>query len=160
MLRWFWWRINAWSEIVAMVASLGYFIVLNHPWVETNLLGGHTLQSEEQMAAIAGATISTWLLATFLTRQESDETLCNFFAKIRPGGPGWKPVAAKMPTVEQDKNLLTSIEGALFASGIVYFVLPAIGFLIFGKTYWAILCLVAAAVCAFVVAKITNTLFE
>ena len=93
------------------------------------------------MAVIAGLTIATWLLATFVTRPESDETLCNFFAKIRPGGPGWKPVAAKMPSVKQDKNLLTSIVGALFASGIVYLVLPAIGFLIFGKTDWAILCL-------------------
>ena len=85
MLRWFWWRINAWSEIVAMVASLGYFLALNHPWIKTNLLGGHALRPEEQMAVIAGLTIATWLLATFVTRPESDETLCNFFAKIRPG---------------------------------------------------------------------------
>ena len=160
MLRWFWWRINAWSEIVAMVASLGYFLALNHPWIKTNLLDGHALRPEEQMAVIAGLTIATWLLATFVTRPESDETLCNFFAKIRPGGPGWKPVAAKMPSVKQDKNLLTSIVGALFASGIVYLVLPAIGFLIFGKTDWAILCLVSAAACAFVVARITNVLFK
>ena len=160
MLRWFWWRINAWSEIVAMVASLGYFLALNQPWIKTNLLGGHALRSEEQMAVIAGLTIATWLLATFVTRPESDETLCNFFAKIRPGGPGWKPVAAKMPAVVQDQNLVTSIVGALFASGIVYLVLPAIGFLIFGKTDWAILCLAGAVVCAIVVAKITNTLFK
>ena len=160
MLRWFWWRINAWSEIVAMVASLGYFLALNHPWIKTNLLGGHALRPEEQMAVIAGLTIATWLLATFVTRPESDETLCNFFAKIRPGGPGWKPVAAKMPAVVQDQNLVTSIVGALFASGIVYLVLPAIGFLIFGKTDWAILCLAGAVVCAIVVAKITNTLFK
>ena len=160
MLRWFWWRINAWSEMVAMVASLGYFLTLNHPWIKTNLLGGHALRPEEQMAVIAGLTIATWLLATFVTRPESDETLCNFFAKIRPGGPGWKPVAAKMPAVVQDQNLVTSIVGALFASGIVYLVLPAIGFLIFGKTDWAILCLAGAVVCAIVVAKITNTLFK
>ena len=65
-----------------------------------------------------------------------------------------------MPTVEQDKNLLTSIVGAFFASGIVYLVLPGIGFLIFGKTDWAIMCLVGAAACAIVVASITNKLFK
>ena len=160
MLRWFWWRINAWSEIVAMVASLGYFLALNHPWIQEIAFGGHSFRPEEQMAIIAGLTIATWLLATFITRPEPDETLCNFFSKIRPGGPGWKPIAAKLPAVEQDKNLTISIVGAIFASGIVYLVLPAIGYFIFGKTTLALACLAGAAVCAVVVGIITGKLFK
>ena len=160
MLRWFWWRINAWSEIVAMVASLGYFLALNHTWVQTKFFGGYAFRSEEQLAVIAGLTIPTWLLATFLTKPESDETLCNFFSKIRPGGPGWKPIAAKLPNVEQDKNLMISIVAAIFASGIVYLTLPAIGYLIFGKTDLAITCLVGVAICTSVVAIIINKIFK
>ena len=160
MLRWFWWRINAWSEIVAMVASLGYFLALQNSWIQTNVFGGYTFRPEEQMAVIAGLTIVTWLLATFLTKPESDETLCNFFSKIRPGGPGWKPIAAKLPNVEQDKNLTISIVGAIFASGIVYLTLPAIGYFIFGKTFLAIACLVGAVLCAIVVAIITGKIFK
>ena len=160
MLRWFWWRINAWSEIVAMVASLGYFLALQNTWVQTNVFGGYKFRPEEQMAVVAGLTIVTWLLATFLTKPESDETLCNFFSKIRPGGPGWKPIAAKLPNVEQDKNLAISIVGAIFASGIVYLTLPAIGYFIFGKTFLAIACLVGAVLCAIVVAIITGKIFK
>lgn len=158
MLRWFWWRINAWSEIVAMIASLGYFLALNNATVKTNLLGGADFRPEEQMAIIAGLTIVTWLIATFITQPESKETLQSFYSKIRPGGPGWKPIAAEMPEVVQDKNLGLSILGALFASAIVYLVLPSVGYLIFGKTTLAIGCLVAASVCAVVVAVIVKKL--
>ena len=160
MLRWFWWRINAWSEIVSMVASLIYFIALNSEWVQLTFFGGYQFRTEEQMAVNAGLTIATWLLATFLTKPESDETLCSFFSKIRPGGPGWKPIAAKLPDVQQDKNLAISIVGAIFASGIVYLTLPAIGYFIFGKTTLALACLGGAVICAGVVAVITGKIFR
>lgn len=160
MLRWFWWRINAWSEIVAMIASLAYFVALNHPWVQAHVFGGCSFRAEEQMAVIAGLTIVTWLLATSVTRPESDETLCNFFSKIRPGGPGWKPIAAKLPNVEQDKNLAISIVGAIFASGIVYLTLPAIGYFIFGNTISAMACMFGAITCAIVVGIITKKIFK
>lgn len=160
MLRWFWWRINAWSEIVAMVASLGYFLLLNNPSFRESVLGGASLRSEEQMAVIAGLTIVTWLAATYITSPESKETLQSFFSKIRPGGPGWKPIAQEMPEVQQDQNLGISILGALFASGIVYLTLPAIGYLIFGKTVLAVSCLIGAAVCAVVVGVITKRIFD
>ena len=158
MLRWFWWRINAWSEIVAMVASLVYFLLLNNGNTRSLVLGDYPLKAEEQMALVAFATIATWLLATYLTPPEKEETLRSFFIKIRPGGPGWKPIAALEPQVEQDKQLGVSILGALFASGIVYCTLPAIGLLIFGNTAGAIGCFVAAAICAIAVAMILRRL--
>jgi Na+/proline symporter len=160
MLRWFWWRINAWSEIVAMVASLTYFILLNNASVQSYVFRGHAFKTEEQMAIAAGLTIVTWLVVTLITPAESPSTLRSFFKKIRPGGPGWKPIAALEPDVVQDKNLGISIVGALFASGIVYLTLPAIGYFIFGKTHLGIACIAGAGGCAVVVALITRKIFD
>ncbi len=159
MLRWFWWRINAYSEIVSMIASLGYFIVLNTKSISTRFLGDRELLSEEKMAIVAVLTIVTWLAATFLTPAEPRETLRAFFRKVRPGGPGWKPVAAEEPDVEQDQDLGISIVGALFASGIVYLTLPAIGYLIFGNTVAAVGCFAGAVVCVGCVAVILKKLY-
>ncbi len=78
MLRWFWWRINAWSEISAMAASLAYFLVVSR-FVESN---------ERRLAVVALLTLVTWLLVTFLTRPERTEVLEAFYARIRPGGRG------------------------------------------------------------------------
>ena len=148
MLRWFWWRINAWSEIVAMLASLLYF----------TLLGNSGYREEEKMAIVAFATIVTWLIATYVTPAENEQTLRAFYRKIQPDGPGWKPIAALEPEVKQDGQLGTSILGALLASGIVYCTLPAIGHLIFGRIGSAIACGVGGVLCAVGVAIILRKL--
>ena len=158
MLRWFWWRINAWSEIVAMLASLVYFLVFSNADIQAACFD-RSLLAEEQMVVVAFATILTWLAATFVTPAESAETLQAFFCKVRPGGPGWKPVADKVPKIEQDKDLGLSIAGAIFASGIVYFTLPAIGYLIFGNVVWAVACTIGALVCAGIVVTILKKLY-
>ncbi len=160
MLRWFWWRINAWSEIVAMIASLVYFLLINNSTVQSVIFGSYKFKSEEQMAIVAGLTIATWVVATWLTPAESRETLRSFYRKVRPGGPGWKPIAALEPDVQVDKDLCLSIVGAFFAAGIVYFTLPAIGYFIFGRPELAIVCFVGAGVCAFCVAVVTRRLFS
>ena len=159
MLRWFWWRINAWSEIAAMLASLFFFTLLNWSTTQNLLLGDVTLKSEEVMAIVAGLTIATWLLATFVTPPESSEVLSYFYCKIRPGGPGWKPVAQQNPNVDVDKNLGISILGALFAAGIVYSMIPAMGYLIFGQMTAAITCFGIAGACAIAVAFILKRVF-
>ena len=104
-------------------------------------------------------TIVAWLIATLLTQPESDVVLSNFFRQIRPGGPGWKPIAKMEPDVKVDKDLGISIVGALFAAGIVYLMLPAVGYLIFGHTIAAVTCLVLAGVCAVVVGLIVKKIF-
>ncbi|NIP82819.1 MAG: sodium:proline symporter, partial [Gemmatimonadetes bacterium] len=141
MLRWYWWRINAWSEIVAMVASLVFFIGVS-PFIE---------QNEHRLAVVAGLTIMAWLAATFLTRPERRDVLERFYRKVRPGGPGWRPVARDCPDVSADRNLGWSVLAALFATGVVYLTLPGVGLLIFGEVGRAALALAGAAACAIVV---------
>ena len=153
MLRWFWWRINAWSEIVAMMGSLFFFLLFNYRF---QLVSEQGWKEEEQILLIAGCTILTWVVATFITPPETDDTLTKFYKKTRPGGPGWKRIAALVPEVQADKHLGLSILAALAASGIVYCVIPGVGALIFGQTASALACFGGAAAFTVVVILLMN----
>lgn len=141
ILRWFWWRINAWSEITAMVASLVYFIYFRSRFEH----------NEETMFVVACATIVTWIVVTFITPPDSREVLENFYRKVRPGGPGWRPLARIAPDVDVDRNLMVSISMAILGSAIVYLTIPGVGAIIFREYTKGIGLLAGAAVCASVV---------
>ena len=81
ILRWFWWRINAYTEIVAMVSSL--IIAFYFNFVNVGLEGWQKI--------IIGALLTTviWILTTYFTPPDDEETLRNFVKKVNPGGPGW-----------------------------------------------------------------------
>ena len=155
MLRWFWWRINAWSEIVSMFGSLGFFLAVD-PVAAS--LGFDSPRPEEKMFFVAVATIVLWLIVTYITPPEKDATLDAFYRKIRPGGNGWKPVAARNPDVKVDADLKLSIAGALCATAIVYSVLPGVGNVIFGHYTSAAICLVVALVFSVIVGGIVSRL--
>lgn len=144
MLRWFWWRINAWSEISAMAASLVFFLLFD-PFAA--LIGWDKPASQEKMACVAFATIAVWLTVTFLTEPETKTTLANFYRKVRPGGFGWKPIAKECPDVEPDRHLGFSFLAAICATGVVYFTLPAVGLFIFSHTLSALYCVIGALAC-------------
>lgn len=87
ILRWFWWRINAMTEIIAMIASLiiaGYFTFADHG-----------LKSWQTIVIGSLLTTIIWVVSTYLTRPTDDETLRNFYRKIKPGGNGWDAVIKK-----------------------------------------------------------------
>jgi SSS family solute:Na+ symporter len=101
ILRWFWWRINAWSEISAMFASGIISILLNFTSLST-LLFDHVNDGEILVEGLFPAwakfplvvliTTIIWIVVTFLTKPEKDETLREFYKQTTPGGPGWKKV--------------------------------------------------------------------
>jgi Na+/proline symporter len=155
MLRWFWWRINAWSEISSMLGSLVFFLAYDS--VVISIAGEEELKagviswagvdpalSEVKMLVVAVLTIVLWLLVTLLTRPESKETLDAFYRKVHPGGPFWKPVADRNPDVEADRDVGLSIIAAFCATGIVYSTIPCIGNIIFQHYEQAIGCGAAA----------------
>ncbi|MDQ3419396.1 MAG: sodium:proline symporter, partial [Acidobacteriota bacterium] len=85
ILRWYWWRINAWSEISAMIApAVGFFYLK----VFTDVAFPHTL------LYLVAWTTGWWLLVTLLTPAEPDAHLVAFYRRVRPAGPGWKRIAA------------------------------------------------------------------
>lgn len=92
LLRWFWWRINAWTEIIAMFGATIAAIVLVI-YVPDSALSSEILDpfSLRLLIAVAFTTI-LWVVTTLVTRPESTDTLINFYRITRPGGPGWKKV--------------------------------------------------------------------
>lgn len=107
ILRWFWWRVNAYSELSAMIAagffSLIFILIENFSLIylpddQVKVLGILTSATYWGMIKFVGVVLLTsisWLLVTYLTRPENDETLRSFYRKIRPGGPGWEAVVKK-----------------------------------------------------------------
>jgi len=147
ILRWFWWRINAFSEIAAMVASFVVAVGL-----EASDL---PLGSSQKLVVGVAITTACWVVVTFLTRPTKEETLRSFCSLIRPGGPGWKAVLdrARADGIEELDSTApwgVPMELACMALGciVVYGALLATGYWIYGN-YWpaAILTAVSATCC-------------
>ena len=130
ILRWFWWRINAWTEIVAMIVSLlvaGYFTFLNDSLLDWQKL-------------VIGALITTvvWVAATFFTPATDDKTLRNFYRLIRPGGSGWDSVLAKAaadnePIEKEHGQIPLEILSMVIGCILVYSTLFATGSWLYGR---------------------------
>jgi hypothetical protein len=94
ILRWYWWRVNAWSEISAMIASAVTSVLL---WrLDYDL--GDTASATYALTLLVtvGVTTAVWLTVTFLTAPETSATLERFYTRVRPGGPGWRSVAQRL----------------------------------------------------------------
>lgn len=90
LLRWFWWRINAWTEIVAMIVATVTAVVLVFFVSDETIAAGVFDAFTVRLLIAVGVTTVSWLTTTMLTKPESDETLARFYKVTRPGGPGWK----------------------------------------------------------------------
>ena len=123
ILRWFWWRINAYTEIVAMISSLVIAAYFN--------FGDSSLEEWEKIVFGAILTTLVWIVATFVTPPDDEKTLQNFVNKINPGGPGWSKYST--PTTEPwilPKGILLMILGCI----VVYSILIGVGQLIYGNS--------------------------
>ena len=89
ILRWFWWRINAWSEIAAMLSSGIISIALTNESIFNVLFNDNMLPSFMKFPFIVLVTTSIWLIVTFVTPSDDTDTLVKFYNKTKPGGPGW-----------------------------------------------------------------------
>jgi len=140
ILRWFWWRINAWSEITAMVASGVISLLITIPSIKAGLFGEVGIfPAWAEFPFVVFVTTSLWLIVTFITPSEDQSVLRSFYKKTQPGGPGWKKIidAAKNDSVE----LVDSEEGWSVPSGIlamllgclmIYSTMFATGYYIYG----------------------------
>jgi len=122
LLRWFWWRINAWSEVSAMVSSFAISILFF-------VLGkfGHPVEATTALLATVAFTTIVWVATTYLTPAADAQTLATFYAKVHPAGPGWTRVrlaAGLPPSTDSIANSflgwvlgLTGVYSALFGAG-------------------------------------------
>ncbi len=135
ILRWFWWRVNAWSEISAMVAP---FIAYGYVKFFT------TIQFPESLYYIVAFTTIVWLATTYVTKPTDEETLLNFYRRIHPGGILWKRIAVKLPEVRGDSHYFSLFLDWIAGIVFVYMMLFGIGKLIFAEYTTALLFFVLA----------------
>jgi SSS family solute:Na+ symporter len=132
ILRWFWWRINAWSEISAMIVSGLLSILFNFGSLGTTFFGGDGLEgifpSWAKFPLVVLLTSIVWIAVTFLTSPEKEETLDRFYKQTQPGGPGWKVQQEKAIAEGQIKfqewsvpsGILAMILGAILVYGCMF----------------------------------------
>jgi len=144
LLRWFWWRINAWSEISAMASSFLTSLILflrDTP--------AHPVSPVFSLLVTVGITTVVWVTVTLLTEPANRETLIAFYRLVRPAGPGWQPIAAAAGPVESPDSLPQSLLGWVLGCTFVYAALFGTGSFIYGKTAQGLVWLVLFAVSGF-----------
>ncbi len=146
ILRWYWWRINAWSEISAMIASFVVSLIALNV-VEARMPKDSPLVQTYVMLITVAISTTVWLTVTFLTPPENDAKLDSFYQRVRPGGPGWRRVSERLgyggETIPGGALAWTNWLAGIIA---VYSSLFGIGKLIFGETGTGVIMLVVSAV--------------
>jgi SSS family solute:Na+ symporter len=129
LLRWFWWRINAWSEVAAMASSflvaLGFFVA--------GRLGAR-VQAHVSLLVTVAATTVVWIAVTYLTRPTDQGTLVAFYRLVRPAGPGWGPVRERAGTGPSPDSLPQNLMGWVLGCLLVYAALFGAGSFLYGRT--------------------------
>jgi solute:Na+ symporter, SSS family len=141
LLRWYWWRVNAWSEIIATLApAITYSVIVIH----------NALVPEQQIIAfpaslfiIVSVTTVCWLTVTLLTRPTDSDVLNSFYRRVRPGG-AWGPIAPQNPDLEIREPLAPRLLSWLLGIILIYSVLFFVSALLFGGTGSMLLWLAAA----------------
>jgi Na+/proline symporter len=152
LLRWFWWRINAWSEVSAMIAAavVSIFLQVVLKW-----------KSEEPrtfaylMLVTVGVTTVVWVVTTFITSPEPNETLIAFYKRVRPEGPGWNRIAAETgnAAAHAQGRLSLQILNWILGCALIYGSLFGIGKLIFKEWAMAAVYLFVAIVAGILISR-------
>lgn len=147
LLRWFWWRINAWTELIAMIVATIMAVVMVFVVPEgvlaTDILDHNTVR----LLITVAITTVTWILVTLITTPENTETLRAFYKLTHPGGPGWKKVIAQ---AEKEGVRIVKDEGkawemplqilcVFIGTIVIYSMLFAIGNILYGEYLYAII---------------------
>jgi solute:Na+ symporter, SSS family len=143
LLRWYWWRINAWSEVAAMAAAFVVSVALQ---TAGHLDSGRPSDFAWIMIITVAATTLVWVVTTFLTRPETEETLVRFYRRTRPSRLGWARVAALAPDVTPSADGLANLLDWVAGSVLVYAVLFGVGKILLLETGQGLLLLGLGAI--------------
>ena len=155
ILRWFWWRINAWSEISAIFVS-GIVSVLFNMEIVSSVLFGETALMAGYMKFPMVVLITTvvWLVVTFSTPAEDREVLLSFYKKTVPGGPGWKAILGDEQIESEGWSVPSGILAMLLALIMIYCLLFATGYFIYGNLLLAGILIFIALIAAYLLSKV------
>jgi SSS family solute:Na+ symporter len=150
LLRWFWWRINAWSEVAAMATAAAVSLYLQ---IVVKWDSDRPRDFAHIMLVTVALTTIAWLAATWLTPPEPDEKLREFYRRVRPHGPGWKVVARAVGLPPASPSLARELLNALLGCVLVYSALFGVGYLLLRSTLIGLGLLMLSALSAAAVAR-------
>ena len=161
ILRWFWWRINAVSEITAMIVS--FLVAVYFQFLHSIVMPGLVLEDWQKLVIGVAITTICWIAATLITRPTDDKKLRSFCELINPGGPGWKKVFDKAEDEGQAikpkapaENLPLGILCMFIGCAAVYATLFATGYWLYGDNLPAIISTIIAVVSAILLMAFWN----
>ncbi len=162
ILRWFWWRINAWSEITAMIVSGLVSLIVTIPAIKSVLFGVEGMMPGwAEFPFVVVITSTSWLIATFITPSEKDSVLRSFYKKTQPGGPGWTRIienarkeGEEIDNISEGWSVPSGIIAMLLGCMMIYSIMFSTGYFIYGEHHLAFPLLGLAIVSAFLLVKI------
>ena len=154
ILRWFWWRINAYTEIAGMAISFAvaiFFQVIN-PKVNWIMIPEN--QAYLKLVYSVAVTTIGWLIVTFATKPENDAILLSFYRKVQPASFGWKKVLDRYPSEKQALGQLPKEIGLMLVGTVmIYSALFSTGFFIYGNMNYGTIAAIVALTGGFIVLK-------
>ena len=155
LARWYWWRVNAWSEITGLLSCVGVIAMLA---IGHKYWGWLEIKFPDTLLFTVPISLAIWLTATFLTKPVSKERLIDFYKRVRPGGPGWKKIAAMVPEVKGGEQFNKKNVGLYILSVItLYSALLGIGKLIFGSHIMGLILIGITIVGSIIIANSLST---
>ncbi len=148
LLRWYWWRINAWSEVSSMTAALLVTVALA---IWKPFAGSSAIIFAKSILVTVAITTAVWLIVTLLTAPEPDSKLLAFYRKVRPDVSGWKRVAALAPEVQPTRDSWYNLLDWLLGCLMVYMALFGIGKLLLGSPEIGLIFLAVGAASGFAI---------
>jgi Na+/proline symporter len=159
LVRWFWWRVNAWCEVNAMLSSFGVSVLL--------LLlrkAGVVIPTHYALLLTIAVTTVCWLLTAFLGPKTERKTLIDFYKKVRPFGPGWKSIREEAGITETEakathENIPLALIGWVSGTTVIWSALFTVGNFLYGRTNYALMLLGITIISGLVLLRVINRLW-
>ena len=160
LLRWFWWRVNAWCEVVAMVSSFAISLVLL-----IVARKGFVVPTHIGLLITVAATTVCWVLTAFVGPETDRQTLIEFYRKVRPFGPGWRKVRIEAGISESEakathENIPLALAGWVSGCAVVWSGLFLVGNLLYGRMTTALLLLGTLTIGGLILVWVINRLWS
>jgi Na+/proline symporter len=158
LVRWFWWRVNAWCEVVAMVSSFGFSLVLLFM-----ARSGSPVSTHVALVLTVAVTTVCWVATAYLAPQTDRDVLVSFYRRVHPGGPGWAPIreaagvsAAELPSGD---NFPLALLGWAAGCSMIWSALFTVGSVLYGRWSAAVILAVVFVVSSVALLRIMRALW-
>jgi len=160
LLRWFWWRVNAWCEVAAMASSFGFSVLLFFLKRQ-----GVSLSTYQALLSTIVVTTICWVLTAFFGPQTDRQVLIDFYKKVKPFGPGWRQIRIEAGVTEEQaaathENIPLALLGWTSGCMVIWSTLFMIGEYLYGRMHLAVLLLCVSLVTGVTLAFVVNRLWS